>query len=1110
MVLLKMASSSSTGPLSYAACTKTLNKLQSQFQILENTTPLSLCLQSIWNKLIDCNGSPSTDSITLQPLTTNCKKKFINCLESPIRYAQTSITPKQLLETFIKISLNNNWKVTDISLTGSGLPMSGKYWKTTFLQFPNMNSEFKIIFRKKLTPQKNWHNIDYLICIDIGSDKNVKGYIESAMLQSLLKLQSSNPKSNTDFVHSKGPTRIGEHCVVYSIGDQVKSLDITIWYHPTVLPELYTEQGRRLPILSYLTQPELNQPLTPVTIGISPEMLLLDSGIGIVRNQPSHTVGQEVNIGKFTRLMVKMTSGYLSMQEGFLNWALDIYLKNRKEPQDIALDARNNFNGHLPHSFGSFIAYKLHWLIAFNNHKEIQRVLANQLKFNSPKNPPTYLTQIYNFIINHPEHLHMLLAVLDFVMLLSYLKNPENRVTCGMWEGKLALRLCIDQKNSAFIQRRLSPNKCLKTTAESLQANEAVSAVLQSCIKEFSLNVNFTASRHALELLALSDSQKKRLNETLKQLDLPQISLPELEAPLPEVPEKTPTPPPEAPLEIELIEEDYTPQACSSSAIRPAPIVRINELILNKDWETVHERLVQATERKIPPNKLLTFGNHLWKLFEVWSEVWVSQRPSTSRRTSALNLLNHFAEALKMASNDKRSEMLYTLMQKYFSLAEHVKILVDYNQSIKTLLTDANFMQLLSESISRCFDTELLQKLHSLFPTRTRKHVVDQLSLDPLPGSEILAPCITFLREKEQGCWAHHEYFIALRMTSELRFDELDRHHFSVDRSEMFRSLYQHFKEKGDFTQIKLLLTHWKKYSSLPLVEQELELLEAGVDSQPLSDTIKGICGLWNNHQTTEATTRSLALGLNLATGPKIVPVESMGKLLSLFKDSRSNELIDSRSWRALLNKLLTDGFYNETWGIFQHLLEKKLLWDDFSFDIFIKLLNQNSKNANQARKTQLLGTLTLLKEQIISHTPSDLKKLNFNDLLELKSNNPEIIRTIEEIKTVLFPKKITPQMIPHRAPAKKIIAKKITLPKGQRRMGSHIYHYIATSLLCCMIYMVVKFIQNVNDGLEQNAVATSTSPAPGRFFLMKNDYGVYRCPADQGDLRACTFLRHI
>lgn len=968
-------------------------------------TPLDCCLRMIWERHLGVGALPTSkiETWNMPELSQSCKITLWNHLNTSISLSHHLVTPIKWLRNLVIISQGQKhlWNYQDTILTGSALPMTAEYWDLYLNKFRNLEPQLHNDFRQKLTPSKEpWKNLDALIRVQLGAAADAKDEFEAAVLRAL-HLLVKDKMTTKEISFATKRTHIGELGTVFTIGDETRSFDLMVWYPPEEqgLPELFTQQGLYLRIHHLLGRNLKDWPsIRAETTGISPSILLADRCINSVRFHPHTFIGVVGNFGIFKKLMVMKTKGSLGPQSGLEAWALRIYQQVRQKPKFTLNDALQSYREHLPKTLGTLIAHFLHWMIVVRKAKDnpAQLALAGGLTYPIDDLTPEYLLQTYLFIKNYPDKFSLLVNLIEFCQLLSYLQKPEQTVTFGIWEGLLTMRVSLDGSSNSFFQRQLNPRKNFAKLIHLLNTSSAESCaaakrLFQSYFIHFQLQNKFLFDQKAEKLLAHVGVEQEKIQTLFDLLHAPatdsapsnQLNTEEImeislkvnledwqEVIIHETVKKNMA----TTLDEVIVEEkwDYTPIEKPQTA-PTSNRMSISWLIQNKKWRQLAQRLFSATTRIIPEQKRETFGNYIWKLFEGWVTQGQEGKQPAEVGQYLLDLLKNYSKVLELTKTLKRSHLLRDLITLFFQKERQLEILLQHEEKQFNVMSPEDIQGLLLPQIPNCLDGPHLLRLHSVFKAPVQEHILKQLSLRPAPQPGPLSRLIQFFRLNCPEQFATIEASIAQQLVSELRGPELSQYGFSIDCNNLFQASYDNLLQERDFNKANTLLGQWKVYSKLPLEDQELELLERGKNLTSSLNTIHKAIQLWDKHQKQQdnIAQRSFSLCLDLAIKPQKIDSNLMKNLWDILKGYGSKELADLSisGWTALLANLRCNDNFSELWEALDRMLHQKNHWDSQLEDVFISMLQRSIKSRGKkgvkARTNLLLPILSRLEGRV-------------------------------------------------------------------------------------------------------------------------------------------------
>lgn len=534
------------------SCAKTLRKyLTINLKHIQDS-PLYRCIQLIHKEILDYSTIPIHSIRESQPfnLLISCKKTLQERLITKIKVGTSEVRPIDWLSNIL-VEINklnpNSVIYHNTYISGSGAPMTRNYWEYYLNCLPNLDRSMHAAFLDTLSsPGKVCYNIDAMMSVQMFGQKNEDEKLQiiamTALQNSLVPHLSSKEiglAMRGENRTVKGPSIIRDLGLVFTIGSDV-TFDLLFWKKHPEFPELYSQQGHFTSVGQVVGNDLINWPIElwpeipSCFIGVTPSMFLIDRCVNILRFNPQSYIGAKENIGLLKKYLIMLTKGALCVQSGLLIWILKIYLQAHKTTKSIAHDVNQSFIEHLPKTLGACIAHRLHWMmvlnecsdalaedaeeLGFSSSEELrktlvdaQSVLGKELDFPNADDGSDYLKLTYHFLKQHPNRLFMLIAVLEFTMLLSFLKDFDQAVTCGILEGVLAFRLPMDYNASCYLQRQIHPKQTLKKIArifsqksvsvEVRQGKNAVKGVLKACFVYWGLDEEFDFNSQALTLL---------------------------------------------------------------------------------------------------------------------------------------------------------------------------------------------------------------------------------------------------------------------------------------------------------------------------------------------------------------------------------------------------------------------------------------------------------------------------------------------------------------------------------------------------------------------------------------------------------------------------------
>lgn len=882
--------------LDYDPCRRTLLYCKTVKPEKAQGTPLDRCHRLIWNGHLDVATLPlhSITPSSLPPLTNECKKTLKERITIPIRVGTSTVKPIDWLSNLL-VFLREEPGCTfrDIFVNGSGLPLTRDYWEAYLKLFDNLEPKLHEDFCSILTASNSsCSNIDTVLCVTFSNlhDSEKRKDFETRVM---LALQSSlDPHLTTKQIYHqamacpdptiKGPTQISDLCTVFTIGKEV-TFDLTVWYHWPHLPELYSQQGQFLSLSHLVTNKYLldhkvkTWPSMHLKLeGVTPSQLLIDRCINIVRFNPASSVGVPRNIGLLKKYFIMKTKGSLGVQKGLLEWTFMIYLQTRDNPKKIASDVQNSYTEHLPQELTTLLVHRMHWMASFHEIsdslkskkkqaekdeiKEIDRTLhlllnaqkelGRNLKFPSQTDQPKFLQMLFTFLKKFPQNFPMLLSVIEFIMVLEYLKNHEKTVTCGLWEGELHLRFCPENSPSYF-QRPLKPSQTLEKMLSFLsrkslaaaEAKEAAKSLLFTLIDYFELEEGFLYHTKSLRIL-MENGFKDDLLQNIWTIyrDVREPSSPDLH-------------------EMDSFSHIILKQN-NLSVNSPT----IPELIKKENWHALAQKLLKIGRRGVPQEKMSKFGEFVWLLFSKWAK-----EPSVKDRQRIIReLIPLFIKPLELTGNDERRAVFFDLLRNYFGKTHLLNFLQNHEKNSWNLLSKKDLDELAIEKIKQCYDPSLLIQYDKFSPELVRRHVIESLHAPRLPPQRELSGLIAFLHEQDPERWDAMQHTLARQLTLEHRFKELETNNFAIHFLDLFSNLYAEALSNSDFSTAYLILTQMRIKAGLPFDNEEFMILEKEALARPTSLTFQRTSDLWQRSLGRNETLaeQALTLCLHLITTP--------------------------------------------------------------------------------------------------------------------------------------------------------------------------------------------------------------------------------------------------
>jgi hypothetical protein len=692
--------------------------------------------------------------------------------------------------------------------------------------------------------------------------------------------------------------------------------------------------------------------IRPETIGLSPNLIAFDRGLHIVRCEHNKNASDS-NRGLLKKDLVMETTGGLGVQQGLRKFTLSIYLKTRNTPKHILNDATRSFHDHLPHSLGAFIAYRLHWLIAMRlvpESEALQSTLFQNLDFKISEDDPIHLQQTYNFLKEHPQKLMKLVVVLEFCMLVSFLSNPNGAVSLGLREGNLSLRLLMDPNQSVYFQRQLHPKQTLAK----------IQSILPELTPEQPLRHLIDAYFGFLHLrqraLSIDDQSGRVLNEygcdpqafvdlwanIAHGTSLPIYHLPNVTSPIKQAPSAQPK-------------------------------TAMNELIKDRKWKVVYERLLRRMNIGLPENRMGEWGAYLWALIESWHDQLKIQRPGNGEVEDLRKLLDFYARGLTLSGSIERCEKLVTLMQKVLREGQLFNFLMEQKQTQKGPLTEPHIDMLLTSMIPTCYDSARLLDLHRHYPEHVLEHVIGRLCGKPIPNPAELTQFVHFLKQVDRSKLKELAPLITRRLIKKLRAQEAHQQGWLTENLRFFEEIFEKANSKGDLSFASDLLNQWKRFENQPsLAEKEFIIIRQCAIKDPCVNNINKVIHFASCHQRDSVwSDRSVSLCLELIGLPdrtgheniihlQISSVQAIWRTIKP-KIEQTPNIITRNHLIFLISQLKRSKSYAESWEYLHFVLTKTDFWnsleDDLLNDVIHATWDQRNNLAYQAARTHTIAT---------------------------------------------------------------------------------------------------------------------------------------------------------
>lgn len=492
-----MACSSTVSTDGYEICQQTVCYLKNAGFHIARDSPLDLCISLIGRGILDDAAKPTGDfeELQLHPFTEE-GQKFIYCiLTRDIPFEGVSINLVKVLTEIKTVSGSSGRKYHGAFLTGSCVPFCIEH---PFIHQKEISGSNSIAYCQ---------NIDVLVRVKLESGEDARDRFENdivAVLKEITQLDFGGYEGGSKAKHHE------ERWTIFTFGNESMTVNLMFLFldDDEVFPELYTKNAYLLPIDDLIDNKEQELvPLQPKTIGITSTMLYVDRMTNICRYLPYYG-SDETDSGLFRWITTMKTFGDLGVQNGLQDWTLKVYLHAPKKTQHICDDLKRNFFDHIVDTFGAFLAHWLHWMAAMNGIGDIQQEMTQYLDYPVSDSEPDYLKRTYQFIKKYPAHFSTLMTILEFSTLLSYLKNPEGSVTCGMWDGWLALRTPLDGLPGIYFQFVVNPQSIFVRTIQFLeqcskenQVDEDAQSLLKSYFDWYEISGPFEIHPNAQGIL---------------------------------------------------------------------------------------------------------------------------------------------------------------------------------------------------------------------------------------------------------------------------------------------------------------------------------------------------------------------------------------------------------------------------------------------------------------------------------------------------------------------------------------------------------------------------------------------------------------------------------
>lgn len=938
---------------SYDSCNKTLYACSLVKLCDSKETPLYRCLYLIWNGQLDYSCFPRQviKPYEMPSLNQACKTIIEDRLNAMVPVGGTRVAPRRWLSTVWELSREEDWKYVATTVNGSGLFLDVDYWKQYLSKFGKLHPLAIESFSEVLaSPSTDCNNLDVVIYIQPGHSVDWKDRCVLTVIHALRLL------TNIEKPPLKGFQRIGEMGVVFMIGNETCSFDLTVWFVSPHYgsPELFVHQGLCWPI-HHLIRPDEKCHERPCVAGTTPSTLLAHKLVPIASFLPTNLHGVFTNIGIFKGLMVRKTKGYMGIQGGLEAWSLMVFLYSCPLPKNASHHARQSYREHLSQSPGALLAHRLHWMVAMQKvekikeqnpsleiqltRAELQNAIIGSLDHLEIENSLDHLRKTFIFLKRYPNHFPVLVTALEFIMLMEFLKTPGENVSYGMWEGNLNLRLRLDKSTNSYFQYILQPTRSfgklyrfLRDSNVDVELKDDVKELIHAYMDYFNIGENFPLDPEALRILEMLGFKKEhipvmwRLSKMTQEAYSASEHIESLET-------------------IEMNENKELAVSFADSPFQGSSSKKrktISELIADQAWDAVKERLLLATGRNIPERRIEEFGNFVWQLFGAWASQWSHSAPPREVRKSMLTLLDYYIKALQITNTAKRSELFYKLIKRGCDDQCQLHLFSKHVESSSGLVSQVRFDKYLTKKISRCFENSLLRQYHALRPNQVYAHVITKFSSVPLPEKESLIELLTFFKCIAKDEFRAKELSIARQLTLEMRYTELEEMDLSVTPTEMLESIFNEFIEGKDFNKARMILERWRRYTNQPLIEKEAMLGES------------------------EGRERS------------------------------------SREWLTLLRQIKTRQHYNDLWESLHQMLALTNQWNASFEDVFIHLLKKSlekqTANRIQTQRAQhLIPIISIINANNHIVWESKMSRLDQITFLVIK-NLSEVAKTHPQI----------------------------------------------------------------------------------------------------------------
>lgn len=941
--------------LSHNSCNQTLRFCHAENFVFPKKSPLYKCLFLIWNGQIDyeCFPLQYMDESAMPFLTSNCKMGLWLRLTTKIAMGSKFVTPLQWLYKLITLSAGQDWIYWWTDMVGSGIPTTDAYWRTYLLALGTFPPEtHERISRAFSSKNKQWSNLDVVIRVQLGTAPDVRDRFEETVKFAVYQLVQKHMTGTEVHYGVTGPIRIGNTGSIFTISDGTHSFDLFVYYAAVnqPLPVLFTQQGLCIPIHNAITSKfEVWPPMQPRTVEVSPSKYFVDRFADILCYQASKLVG---NFGMLKKFLLMMTKGSLGIQTGLSKWLLSTYMNARPDADHPAFDAFQSYREHLPNTLGALLCHWLHWMGAMQKVSQFnaQHILANKLVFNDVDKAEEHLQKTYYFIKQYPTQFRVLVMALEYVMLLGYLYRPGVHVTCGMWEGKLDLRLQMEKGVKAFFQYRLNPQKSLSKIYNFLRAENIDPALkaetiqlIQAFLDTFQINRD---SREDTEVLR----QYKLVGLDEISLHLVWNRFEKAAAPAPSMSVEVVSTPVEESNEPEIIE---VPVLNVIPSVQQSTRMSLEQLVENKDWPGVKKRLFLLAKKTIPSERIIPVGEAVWSLFEAWAMQWRHGFPSKESRQAMIKLLFGYTSILQQTGSENRSAILRDMLVAGFKEQRRIKILINHRENKREVLHQKHSDEIAIAIVDKCFDGTLLNELHKLVPGYVLEHILKHLTSNILPPEATLVALIQTLRGFDAQRSKAEEPAIARKLILSDRSAELPMLKLSFDINGLYEGIFGELISCGDLVHARKILDAWKTHSKLPLAEQEFELYNREGKKRSVLDSIKGAISIWNTYQANQnVAPQTRALCLDLVMQNADIDAETLKQLWPIFKTGGVDALknIPVEQWNSIIAKMEKNTSFSSLWEALFYLVEIKRHWEEPYNDILKLLLDKALKSTGKNR----------------------------------------------------------------------------------------------------------------------------------------------------------------